>query len=130
MTLEEDLHFKLQTLQDMFTSTRPVSVLYLRGEDLDDPDKHPVSLPGEQSPQTKTESVPRDGANWQLEGQAIRFYGDVTPEERAEKAELFLSALRAEASIMPRCTGKTDIHNLEPEDLRSISVVTARAKER
>ncbi|KAL8376728.1 hypothetical protein RB595_007717 [Gaeumannomyces hyphopodioides] len=45
--LEEDLHFKLQTLQDMFTSTRPVSVLYLRGEDLDDPDAHPVSLPGE-----------------------------------------------------------------------------------
>ncbi len=28
---------------------------------------------------------------------------------------------------MPRCTGKTDIHNLEPEDLRSISVVTAEA---
>ena len=45
--LEEDLHLKLQTLQDMFTSTRPVSVLYLRGEDLDDPDAHPVSLPGE-----------------------------------------------------------------------------------
>lgn len=66
MTLEEDLHFKLQTLQDMFTSTRPVSVLYLRGEDLDDPDKHPVSLPGEQSPQTKPESAPRDGASWQV----------------------------------------------------------------
>ena len=28
---------------------------------------------------------------------------------------------------MPRCTGKTDIHNLEPEDLRAISVVTAQA---
>ena len=27
---------------------------------------------------------------------------------------------------MPRCTGKTDIHNLEPEDLRAISVVTAQ----
>ena len=66
MTLEEDLHFKLQTLQDMFTSTRPVSVLYLKGEDLDDPDKHPVSLPGEQSPQTKTESVPRDVSGWQV----------------------------------------------------------------
>ncbi|KAK3985602.1 CP2 transcription factor-domain-containing protein [Cladorrhinum sp. PSN332] len=45
--LEEDLHFKLQTLQDMFTSTRPVSVLYLRGDEIDDPDLHPVSLPGE-----------------------------------------------------------------------------------
>ncbi|OLN94214.1 Grainyhead-like protein 2-like protein [Colletotrichum chlorophyti] len=62
--LEEDLHFKLQTLQDMFTSTRPVSVLYLRGEDLDDPDLHPVSLPGEQGDiATKVEG--RDGPAWQ-----------------------------------------------------------------
>lgn len=64
MTMEEDLQFKLQTLQDMFTSTRPVSVLYLRGEDLDDPDLHPVSLPGEMSPPRKTDGV-RDGPNWQ-----------------------------------------------------------------
>ena len=28
---------------------------------------------------------------------------------------------------MPRCTGKTDISNLEPEDLRAISVVTSKA---
>lgn len=41
---EEDLHIKLQTLTDMFTSTRPASVLYLRGEELDDPDLHPVTL--------------------------------------------------------------------------------------
>ncbi|POR34909.1 Grainyhead-like protein 2 [Tolypocladium paradoxum] len=64
MTMEEDLHFKLQTLQDMFTSTRPVSVLYLRGEDLDDPDLHPVSLPGELSPPGKTDGV-REGLSWQ-----------------------------------------------------------------
>ncbi|TEA14400.1 Grainyhead-like protein 2-like protein [Colletotrichum sidae] len=61
--LEEDLHYKLQTLQDMFTSTRPVSVLYLRGEDLDDPDLHPVSLPGEQGDVVKTEF--REGPAWQ-----------------------------------------------------------------
>lgn len=60
--LEEDLHFKLQTLQDMFTSTRPVSVLYLRGEDLDDPDAHPVSLPGEALDLTKVES--RESTAW------------------------------------------------------------------
>ena len=57
----------------------------------------------------------------------MAFYGDIEPNERAEKAELFLNALRAEASIMPRCTGKTDIHNLEPEDLRAISITTAAA---
>lgn len=60
--LEEDLHFKLQTLQDMFTSTRPVSVLYLRGEDLDDPDAHPVSLPGEVLDLSKVES--RESTAW------------------------------------------------------------------
>ncbi|PNY26787.1 Grainyhead-like protein 2 [Tolypocladium capitatum] len=64
MAVEEDPHFKLQTLQDMFTSTRPVSVLCLRGEDLDDPDLHPVSLPGEMSPPGKTDGA-RDGPNWQ-----------------------------------------------------------------
>jgi hypothetical protein len=28
---------------------------------------------------------------------------------------------------MARCTGKTDVHNLEPEDLRSITLPTAHA---
>ncbi|KAI2483232.1 hypothetical protein Ptr902_05549 [Pyrenophora tritici-repentis] len=41
---EEDLHIKLASLQDMFSSTRPVSVLYLKGEEQDDPDIHPVIL--------------------------------------------------------------------------------------
>jgi NADPH-dependent glutamate synthase beta subunit-like oxidoreductase len=62
-----------------------------------------------------------------IEGATVVFHGDASEEERTEKAEMFISALRAEASIMPRCTGKTDIHNLEPEDLRSISVVTGKA---
>ncbi|KAI0018177.1 CP2 transcription factor-domain-containing protein [Xylariomycetidae sp. FL0641] len=61
-SLEDDLHFKLQTLQDMFTSTRPVSILYLQGEDMDDPDKHPVSLPGEPTDLTKVET--KDAAAW------------------------------------------------------------------
>jgi NADPH-dependent glutamate synthase beta subunit-like oxidoreductase len=62
-----------------------------------------------------------------IEGGSLRFFGDASVDDREEAAELFLNALKAEASIMPRCTGKTDIHNLEPEDLRSISVVTAKA---
>ncbi|KAI1325997.1 CP2 transcription factor-domain-containing protein [Xylariaceae sp. FL0255] len=63
-SLEDDLHFKLQTLQDMFTSTRPVSILYLQGEDLDDPDLHPVSLPGESTELSKVDS--KDGAAWRV----------------------------------------------------------------
>ena len=45
--MEEDLHQKLAAVQDMFTSTRPVSVLYLKGAEQDDPDLFPVALPGE-----------------------------------------------------------------------------------
>jgi glutamate synthase (NADPH) small chain len=62
-----------------------------------------------------------------IEAGEVVFYGDVDQAARNEQAELFLTALRAEASIMPRCTGKTDIRNIEPEDLRSISLVTATA---
>ncbi|KAI9052576.1 hypothetical protein LZ554_003919 [Drepanopeziza brunnea f. sp. 'monogermtubi'] len=63
MPIEEDLHFKLQTMQDMFTSTRPVSILYLRGSEQDDPDLHPVALAGEPLDLTKVDS--RGSAIWQ-----------------------------------------------------------------
>ncbi|KAJ3453277.1 hypothetical protein MRS44_017524 [Fusarium solani] len=62
-SMEEDLKFQLQTLQDMCTSTRPVSVLCLRGEELDDPDLHPVPLPSDASPLTRSEGC--DEPNWQ-----------------------------------------------------------------
>lgn len=58
---EDDMHAKLLTLQDMFTSTRPASVLYLRGEDEDDPDVHPVRLTGEDV--MRTDSV--DASSWE-----------------------------------------------------------------
>lgn len=35
---------------------------------------------------------------------------------------LYLKAAVAEASMMARCTGKTDLHNLEPEDLRATTL--------
>ncbi|KAK3179866.1 hypothetical protein Dsin_032539 [Dipteronia sinensis] len=46
LSAEEDLHIKLMGLQDMFSSTRPVSILFLKGEPEDDPDLSPVKLPG------------------------------------------------------------------------------------
>ena len=61
------------------------------------------------------------------EGKRFHFYADLNAAERAERAGAFLKALSAEASIMARCTGKTDVHNLEPEDLRAITIVTAKA---
>ncbi|KAI9676913.1 MAG: hypothetical protein M1817_006752 [Caeruleum heppii] len=50
---EDDLHHKLATMQDMFTSTRPASVLCLRGVEQDDPDLHPVHLTGTTEDLTK-----------------------------------------------------------------------------
>lgn len=41
---EDDLQQKLAIYQAMFTSTRPISILFLKGEDLDDPDVYPVQL--------------------------------------------------------------------------------------
>ncbi|KPI41359.1 Grainyhead-like protein [Cyphellophora attinorum] len=57
---EEDLHMKLVSMQDMFSSTRPISVLYLQGEPEDDPDLFPVKLTGgdvvERNIMTRTET--------------------------------------------------------------------------
>ncbi|KAH8692671.1 putative CP2 transcription factor [Talaromyces proteolyticus] len=44
---EDDLHLRYSMLQDMFSSTRPISVLNLRGDEQDDPDLFPVALPSQ-----------------------------------------------------------------------------------
>lgn len=44
LSVEDDLHTRLVMMQDMFSSTRPVSVLSLRGDEQDDPDLFPVQL--------------------------------------------------------------------------------------
>jgi len=65
---EDDLQSKLLTLQDMFSSTRPASVLYLRGAEEDDPDLHPVKIPGE-TDQVKTEHT--DNSTWDQQTDAL-----------------------------------------------------------
>jgi NADPH-dependent glutamate synthase beta subunit-like oxidoreductase len=62
-----------------------------------------------------------------IEGKSLVFQSDYTSEDRERCAADFLRALTGEVSIMARCTGKTNIHNLEPEDLRSITNATASA---
>ena len=63
--VEEDLHSKLATVQDMFTSTRPISVLYLRGLEHDDPDVFPVSLPGEPQDLIKVDAFTNRKGSWE-----------------------------------------------------------------
>lgn len=48
-------------------------------------------------------------------------------EDRAGALGRFLKAAVSECSMMARCTGKTNVHNLEPEDLRTTSVAAQQA---
>jgi hypothetical protein len=56
---------------------------------------------------------------------SIRWQSDRTAEERADGLRAILNANAGEASMMARCTGKTRLHNLEPEDLRSVTLATS-----
>jgi NADPH-dependent glutamate synthase beta subunit-like oxidoreductase len=64
-------------------------------------------------------------------GGEIAASGIAFPSSERESAETgivaFLKAAVSEASMMARCTGKTNVHNLEPEDLRTTSLRAAKA---
>ncbi|KGO72977.1 CP2 transcription factor [Penicillium italicum] len=47
VSLEDDLQAKLSMMQEMFSSTRSVSIFGLRGETFDDPDLYPIQLLGD-----------------------------------------------------------------------------------
>lgn len=57
----------------------------------------------------------------------VRFSADFTDEDRRLGVVNILKAGASEASMMARCTGKTNLHNLEPEDLRALTLATAEA---
>ena len=57
----------------------------------------------------------------------LTFAPDLTEDERARAVANILKSASGEASMMARCTGKTNLHNLEPEDMRALTVATAEA---
>ncbi len=59
--------------------------------------------------------------------QALTFAADYSDEDRRIAVVNLLKASVGEASMMARCTGKTNLHNLEPEDLRAITLASAEA---
>ncbi len=59
--------------------------------------------------------------------QGIEFIGDRSSEDCRLAVQNLLKAHVGEASMMARCTGKTNLHNLEPEDLCAISLASAEA---
>ena len=64
----------------------------------------------------------RIGANNRFE-----YTAEFTAEDRSLAVINILKATIVEASMMARCTGKTNLHNLEPEDIRSITLASAEA---
>ena len=61
------------------------------------------------------------------EDHQVRFAADRSDEERQSAVENLLNAHAGEASMMARCTGKTKLENLEPEDMRAITIATSKA---
>ena len=57
----------------------------------------------------------------------MQFVADRTAEERKEGMINILKASAGEASMMARCTGKTNLLNVEPEDMRALTLATADA---
>ena len=60
-------------------------------------------------------------------GDSIDFAGVPDENEMADAAEKFIKATTQEVAIIARCAGKTNIQNLEPEDMRSLTIPTAEA---
>ena len=57
----------------------------------------------------------------------LRYASNFSDQDRCSAVANIIRASSGEASMMARCTGKTKLHNLEPEDLRSITLETADA---
>ena len=57
----------------------------------------------------------------------LKFAANHTLKDRCSSLKNILAASAGEASMMARCTGKTILHNLEPEDMRSITIATSNA---
>jgi NADPH-dependent glutamate synthase beta subunit-like oxidoreductase len=57
----------------------------------------------------------------------MAFSADLAEDERALAVANIIKASTGEASMMARCTGKTNLANLEPEDLRSLTLATEDA---
>ena len=53
---------------------------------------------------------------------SIEYTTDRSIAERTAGVTALLQANAGEASMMARCTGKTRLHNLEPEDLRVVTL--------
>ncbi|KAJ3559066.1 hypothetical protein NPX13_g9591 [Xylaria arbuscula] len=92
-SVEDELVQKLQNYSDMFSSNRSFSILYLRGDESDDPDTHPVALAGG-IPDASGADL-RDRSAWR------------SRSERNSVAESNASPSPSSVSIQSQATGAT-----------------------
>jgi hypothetical protein len=67
------------------------------------------------------------GLGGTIDGEQMNFDSAMSIEERTEAVQQWIKCTSEEAGIIGRCTGKTNVHNLEPEDMRSITHTTSEA---
>ena len=66
-------------------------------------------------------------AGGRIAGDALVFDADRGADDRALAIANLIVANTGEATMMARCCGKTDLHNIEPEDLRALTLATSES---
>ena len=64
-------------------------------------------------------------AGGEIQADTLEFSSNYSEQDRTTAVINLIRANSGEASMMARCTGKTVLHNIEPEDLRAITLVTS-----
>ncbi len=62
-----------------------------------------------------------------ISGHELQFSSNYSREDRISGVVNLFKSFESEASMMARCTGKTRLESLEPEDLRSITLASSSA---
>lgn len=65
-------------------------------------------------------------AGGEIQADSLVFSSNYSEQDRTTSVINLIRADSGEASMMAQCTGKTVLHNIEPEDLRAIMLVTSR----
>ncbi|WP_020588822.1 glutamate synthase-related protein [Desulfobacter curvatus] len=62
-----------------------------------------------------------------IKGDTLIFADDLSEKDLIAAGLHWIKGTAQEAAIIARCTGKTNVHNLEPEDMRAITTAAATA---
>ncbi|KAF2149905.1 hypothetical protein K461DRAFT_281140 [Myriangium duriaei CBS 260.36] len=116
---EDELHMKLTILQEMFSSTRPSSILFLRGTSEDDADLQPVRLTGEPATLTKTET--NDSGTWDRQSTQSSTMVSPTPSNVS-----ISSNSRHDSGLQPsRSATRVDSLEWKPQKTQQLQQITS-----